>query len=228
MSTTRSLSILVLFTLALHSAEATFALTEIAYDDGNPETTSSLDIGLYLAVKFSLSPSASEAILTMARFYKAGRSSIEVRIHVLGSDGIKELTTPISHRLASESAWNDLDLLTQNLVVSNDFYIAVEYLAFYDPLLGRDSTNPKNRSYFGRPGSWSLVVGGENVMIRAVVDTARPMLTASIVRSGLFLAVVGVVSATCVILLRKRRIEFGEDQSRSTRVFASICQICRK
>lgn len=212
-SATRSLSILLLFTLVLYSAKVTFALTEIAYDDGSPETTSSLDIGLYLAVKFSLPPGVSEAMLTAARLYKAGRSGIEVRIHVLGSDGIKELTAPVSFRLATESAWNDLDLLTRNLVISNDFYIAVEYLAFYDPLLGRDSSSPKNRSYYGRPGSWSLVVGGENVMIRAVVDSSKPLLTASIVRSGLFLAGVGVVSTTCAILLRKWGIKLGEDQT---------------
>jgi len=151
-------------------AQAVFALTEIAYDDGMPETTSSLDIGMCLAVRFSLPSDPPEARLLAARVYKAGRSETDMRIHVLGSDGATNLTKPFAFRLALESKWNDVNLTAHNIVVSEDFYIAVEYLAYYDPLIGRDTTNPKGRSYYGHPGLWSPATNNENVMIRAVTD----------------------------------------------------------
>lgn len=168
-------------TLALCSMHGAFAATEIAYDDGTPETTSSLDIGMHLAVRFFLPSGLSRAKLLTARIYKAGRGGVNMRVHILESDGVTELTVPFSFTLAVEGAWNDADLGARNIVVSDVFYITVEYLVYYDPLIGRDTTNPKSRSYYGRPGSWNLVSNGENVMIRAVVE---PLITVSSTVTG--------------------------------------------
>jgi hypothetical protein len=176
---------LCLMILALNSTQVAFALTEIAYDDGMPETTTSLDIGMFLAVKFSLPSDMPKARLLAARVYKAGRGETDMRIHVLGSDGATNLTKPFAFRLALESKWNDVNLTAHNIVVSEDFYIAVEYLAYYDPLIGRDTTNPRGRSYYGRPRSWSPAPNNENVMIRAIIDhpsatTSRTSQTSSV------------------------------------------------
>lgn len=152
------------------------AATEIAYDDGIPETTSSLDIGLHLAVRFSLPSGLPSARLLMCRIYKAGRSGVGMRVHVLGSDGTTELTSSFNFSLAAESAWNNADVAARNIIVSDVFYVTVEYLMYYDPLIGGDSTDPKSRSYYGYPGFWSLIDKGENVMIRAVID---PSVTVS-------------------------------------------------
>jgi len=161
---------LCLMILALNSTQVAFALTEIAYDDGMPETTTSLDIGMFLAVKFSLRFDVPKARLLAARVFKAGRSETDMRIHVLGIDGATNLMKSFAFRLVLESKWNDVNLTAHNIIVSEDFYVAIEYLAYYDPLIGRDTTNPKGRSYYGRPGSWSPVPNSENVMIRAVID----------------------------------------------------------
>jgi len=156
--------------LSSYSIRGVFGATEIAYDDGSPETTSSLDVGMHLAVRFSLPSGMSRAKLVTARIYKAGRSGIEMRVHILGGNGITELTRPFNFSLAVESAWNDADVSARNILVSDIFYITVEYLTYYDPLIGRDTSDPKGRSYFGRPGSWYPVDNDENIMIRAVVD----------------------------------------------------------
>lgn len=167
--------------LALYSVHGVSTATEIAYDDGTPETTSSLDIGMHLAVKFSLPSGLSRAKLLMARIYKAGRSGVNMRVHILGGDGMTMLSVPFNFSLAVEGAWNNVDVSARNIVVSYVFYITLEYLLYYDPLIGRDTTNPRNRSYYGRLGSWSLVSNGENVMIRAVVE---PLITVSSTVTG--------------------------------------------
>ena len=210
--------------LALHSMRDVFAGIEIAYDDGRPETTSSLDIGMHLAVKFSLPPSLPKAQLVTVRVYKAGRSGVNMRGHILGSNGVTELTTPFNFRLAVESAWNDVDLGAQNIVVLDGFYITVEYVMYYDPLIGRDTTDPKSRSYYGRLGSWSLVSNGENVMIRAVVE---PLITVSSTTTGTSLAEnVLTVSASylfsaCVVALVL--IAFAVRRSRRAKQASTSC-----
>jgi len=200
--------------LALCSIRNAFGSTEIAYDDGSPETTSSLDVGMHLAVKFSLPAGTSRARLVMARVYKAGRSGIEMRVHVLGSDGMTELTRPFNFSLAVESAWNDADVSARNILVSDIFYITVEYLMYYDPLIGRDTTDPKGRSYHGYPGSWNLVSNGENVMIRAVVEppvTISSTVTGTRVAENVLIALApyfflaGVVTLILTISMARKR-----------------------
>lgn len=172
-------SCLCLAILALDSRVA-FGATELAYDDGTPETTSSLDMGMCLAVRFSLPPDMPKARLLAARVYKAGRNETGMRIHVLGSNGATNLTLPFAFHLAFESKWNDVNLTAHNIIVSEDFYVAIEYLAYYDPLIGRDTTNSKGRSHYGRLGSWSPVPDGGNVMIRVIAEyTSATMLKTS-------------------------------------------------
>jgi len=200
--------------LALFSIRNVFGLTEIAYDDGSPETTSSLDVGMHLAVKFSLPSSMSKARLIAARIYKAGRSEIEMRVHILGSNGMTELTTPINFSLAVESAWNDADVGARNIVVSDIFYITVEYLMYYDPLIGRDATDPKGRSYHGRPGFWNLISNGENVMIRAMVEppftvsstvTGIPVAENILIALAPYFFIAGVVTLILTMLMERKR-----------------------
>jgi hypothetical protein len=162
---------LCLAIVALDSKVA-FGMMELAYDDGIPETTSSLDIGMSLAVKFSLPSNMPRARLLAIRVYKAGRNETDMRIHVLGDNGAVNLTSPFVFHLVSESKWNDANLTAHNIIVSDDFYVAIEYLSYYDPLIGRDITNSNGRSYHGRPGSWSPIPGGGNVMIRVIADHA--------------------------------------------------------
>ncbi len=205
------------FILTLYPTESSPTLTEIAYDDGRPETTSSLNIGEHLAVRFSLPPGLSKTKLLKARIYKAGRSETDMTVHVLESNGITELTPPFTFRLTAESTWNDADLTGRSIVVSDDFYITVEYLKYYDPLIGRDTTNPRSRSYYGRPGSWNLVDNGENVMIRAVLDDIAPVTTVTGERSGPLntlvafapcLLLVGVIGLTFKTLMKSGRLGF--------------------
>lgn len=203
--------------LTLYPMESTPAFIEIAYDDGRPETTSSLNIGEHLAVRFSLPPGLSKAKLLKARIYKAGRSETDVIVHILGSNGITELTAPFTFRLTVESAWNDVDLTGCSIVVLGDFYISIEYLKYYDPLIGRDTTNPRGRSYYGRPSSWTIVNNGENVMIRAVVDGAAPltMMTGEgswplnvLIAFAPYLLLVGVIALVFKIMVASGRLGF--------------------
>jgi len=190
--------------LALYSIRGVLGATEIAYDDGRPETTSSLDVGMHLAVKFSLPSGVSRAKLVRARIFKAGRSGIEMRVHILESDGAKELTMPFNVSLAVEGAWNDANVSARNILVSDIFYVTIEYLMYYDPLIGRDTSNPKGRSYYGHPGSWNLVDNSENVMIRAVIEhqiTVSSVFTGARVAEDMLIFSVPYLFLACVVAM---------------------------
>ena len=190
--------------LALHSIRGVLGAAEIAYDDGRPETTASLDVGMHLAVKFSLPLGMSRAKLVTARIFKAGRSGIEMRVHILESDGVKELIMPFNVSLAAEGAWNDADVSARNILVSDIFYVTIEYLMYYNPLIGRDTSNPKRRSYYGRPGSWNLVDNGENVMIRAVIEhqiTVSSVSTGTPVAEDILNVLVPYLFLACVVTM---------------------------
>jgi hypothetical protein len=215
-------SVILIVLLASYCVYDGNSLMEIAYDDGRPESTSSLDIGMHLAVRFSLPLGTPEARFMAAKIYKAGRSGVEMKVHVLASNGLTELTAPFIFNLSSDSAWNTADLSTRSILVSESFYITVEYLKYYDPLIGRDTTDPKGRSYYGRPGSWSPVENGENIMIRATVGPLTANSTSATVtppierRSGglapyFFLAC--IVALTLTALAAKKA--HGSSQSYS-------------
>jgi len=149
--------------------------------------------------------------LVAVRIYKAGRSATDVAVHML-ADGVTELAKPFTVKLTNDSAWNDATLTAFSVTVPHDFYIAIEYLAYYDPLIGQDTTSPKNRSYCGVPGSWTPIVQGTNVMIRAVVDSeqahsstsnARLEQTKIVIRGATYLVAAALATAAVSIVLKR-------------------------
>ena len=147
--------------LALHPPEKAFAVAELAYDDG-PEGLSkngggsSVGAGSFQAVRFSIPSTWSGSKLLAARFYKLSppRAS-HVRVHVLGSDGITELATPFVFDMRLSNEWNDADLSAHNIMVSGDFYVAIEYLVTNDPTIGYTrGFFVDGRSYYGSPRHW--------------------------------------------------------------------------
>jgi len=237
-STKPLVAVLFLTILSSYSMRGVLGAIEIAYDDGSPETTSSLDVGMHLAVKFSLPSGMLRAKLVTARIYKAGRSGIEMRVHILGGNGMTELTRPFDFSLAVESTWNDANVGERDILVSDIFYITVEYLTYYDPLIGRDTTDPKGRSYHGHPGSWNLISNGENVMIRAVVEpsvtipstvSGTPVVENFLIALAPYFFLLGVATLIFTAsMARKRRGIQGCRGAVSRRSwFEQVCNLCR-
>lgn len=197
-----TVAVLAVLLMFLQTATA-FAALEIAYDDGSAEGGDSAKAGEYRAVRFSLPQGLASAKLIRARFYKVpSQDDTPVRIHVLGSDGVTELTLPFQVDLLNENAWNDADLSSKNIIVTGDFYIVVEWLTDYDPKIGFDTSNPDSRSYAGSPGSWVDFDLGRDLMIRAVVSTASvggvvlPTNTLAVLAP--YVAIIGLVVGTVV------------------------------
>jgi len=201
--------------MVLASSQGVFAATELAYDDDlPPEGGLAGDTGDYLAVKFSLPSGWSAARLLTARFYKRPVLGTNVEVHILGSDGSTELVTPFTFDIAVNNAWNDADLTAKNIVVTGDFYIAIEYLLSSDPYIGWETRAPNSyRSFLGTPGSW-VSMGLTDVKIRAVVEqilAPRPVGGVLVPVNKLevlapYLALLGLVGAvTAAVAVQRRR-----------------------
>jgi hypothetical protein len=142
-----------------------------------------------------------------ARIYKIQDPDTEVYVHILGSDGATPLTTPLLFDVNVDNAWNDLDLSGRNIIVTGDFYIAIEYLE-YGPHIGRTWDVVGWRSYRGEPGNWIGPTDSDD-MIRAVVEETGPV-SGEILPINLlqllapYLTIVTVIVGASAILYKKR------------------------
>ncbi len=164
---------------------------QLGYDDGSsdgPSSPWSERAGSEVGVIFS-SP-VYPATLEKASFYVSRASApttpFKVNIYQVNADKVPE------HKLISEniivsaesgSKWVDVDLTAYNLVVLNDFMIAMEWLTPFHPpkgldaqVIGTDLSNGDSRSYwrFAWQDNWKPVSeigksGDRNNMIRATV-----------------------------------------------------------
>jgi hypothetical protein len=190
--------------LALSSAQNASATIEISYDDGTPERGMGNPANQYMAVRFSL-PFAP-ARLVMARFWPYQIVG-DITVHIFDGDGVTPLTSAFIFTLSIVGNWNDAPL---NIVVTGDFYIAVQWIGEY-PDIGYDTTPPViGRSYFGTPGNWGNPVGTLDSMIRAEVDAIGavggvvvPVNTLAVLAP--WLAVIGLVAIGTLVVVAKKR-----------------------
>jgi len=93
------------------------------------------------------------------------------------------------------------------VMVSGDFWIAIEYLK--DNIqIGYDSSSSAGRSAFGIPGNWYPIT--ENIMIRAVVDPYYPVggVVLSVNKLHVFapyVILVGLATTASIVLIVKKR-----------------------
>jgi hypothetical protein len=210
MRSARLLAVVVLaVVLAVSSGQNAFAATELYYDAGPPPTSNiSLPEGRYLAVRFSVS---TAKLLTAKIWWDFGVGM--VNLHVLGSDRTTNLITPfpVTVTAATLGHWSDYEL--GGVIVSGDFYVAVEYLAGPTPAVGTSGPLQAGRDWYTYPvGVWQEETSPPAFMIRAVVEPVAPVggvvtpaNTFAIVAP--WLAVIGVVGCigTVVVLASKSR-----------------------
>ncbi|MBS7622815.1 hypothetical protein KEJ39_03965 [Candidatus Bathyarchaeota archaeon] len=181
------------------------ASIELKYDDGVPEGSDAGVSGEYRAVKFSLPPGWSRALLSAVRYYFEADSSW-FRVHVLGSDGSTALLSP---PLIQESTvgWLDVDLRSYGIIVTGDFYVAIEFSGVPGPGIGYDTTSPLGPSFTGSPGNWEVFDLGRNIMIRAVIDPAPAPVGGIITPTNKlqvlapYLALAGLVAAVSAVVV---------------------------
>jgi hypothetical protein len=211
------LMIVIMSSVSFLLIQEASASVELAYDDGtseqgiagNPDNENQK----FLAVKFSLPSGCSSARLLSARFYKEAPETDDtnVIVHILGSDGVTELTAPFTYDIAVDNSWNEVDLLGKNIIVKGDFFVAVEYLIRYDPYLGYDLASVSGRSYEGTPGNWIPSPRG-NYMIRAVIECGSPVGGIAVPTNKFeiltpYLALAGLIIAVSTVYVIKKRID---------------------
>ena len=148
--------------------------------------------GGYLAVKFSL-PTPSARLLA-AKYMISEVGSF--RVHVYGSDGSTEVCSSLDVT-PTATGWFQVDLAARNVVVSGDFWVALEYLSNYVPRVRYEGSGSVPAPHFdlrsyrsepGSPPSWDQQAY-KDYGIRAVVGAptgapVRPMLVSSASMAG--------------------------------------------
>jgi hypothetical protein len=99
-------------------------------------------------------------------------------IHIAGPDHIEELTDPISATAAvgmeGPGVWNEVDVSDKSIVVSGDFYVAVEKTGEETTGIIMDNSTDGVRSFWG-PSMASLInPSPSNYMIRVVIQPITP------------------------------------------------------
>jgi hypothetical protein len=187
-------SLLVLFTLSCQDSPRPSDQIDIdlAYDDGTSEVNSatiSATAGGQIGVVFT----APEypATIRMASFFvsDACAPTTAFKVNVYAFDGtsisnVNLLTANVTAAAASGNTWVDVDLTNNNLVVSGDFCLAMEWLTatgssepYTAQWLGCDTSGtPNRRSWWKFTGyDWQRVEtvgtkGDRNNMIRVVIE----------------------------------------------------------
>ena len=204
--------ILLTIVLAFSIIPSVFAEIELKYDDGESDGCDTSFVGNYLAVKFSLPTDWNNARILKARYYFVVDSG-NFKVHIFDSDGITELLDP-PLALGSIPGWFEVDVSTNNIIVTGDFYIAIEFIesAVGPPCIGFDSDSPLGPSFTGTPGFWGDFNTGRNIMIRAVVEQANPVggVFYSADKVGLlspWIATISIIGCIAIISLiaKKRR-----------------------
>jgi hypothetical protein len=146
----------------------------LSYDNGEIAGRTS---GFIYGVKFSLPAGVSSANISTVRYmwYAIGGTLV---IHITGADHLTELTDPISATAAvgteGPGVWNDVDVSNKSIVVSGDFYVAVEKTGTEDTGIIMDNSTDGVRSFYG-PSMASLTNPVTfNFMIRVVIQPLTP------------------------------------------------------
>jgi hypothetical protein len=151
------------------------ATQTLYYDNGEASGYTS---GFIYGVKFSLPAGVSSANISTVLYgwYALGGTLV---IHITGSDHLTELTDPISTTAALDGTagplhWNELDVSNKSIVVSGDFYVAVEKTGAETTGIIMDNSTDGVRSFWG-PSMASLTNPlTNNFMIRVVIQPITP------------------------------------------------------
>ena len=152
------------------------ATQTLQYDNGQGYGYTS---GLIYGVKFSLPADVSSANISTVLYawYALGGTLV---IHITGPDHLTELTDPISTTATADGSagplvWNTVDVSNKSIVVSGDFYVAVEKTGEETTGIIMDNSTDGVRSFYG-PSMESLLTNNStsNYMIRVVIQPITP------------------------------------------------------
>jgi hypothetical protein len=176
---------------------------ELKYDDGTAEVGTTKKKGTQFGVKFSIP--VNKARLVKARFYIWNSTQTFV-VHVYAPNGT-ELGQPILFGAYSGTGWKDVPL---NIVVYEDFIIAMELFSDEEPYIGEDLSSIQYHSYQRINSTYPFHLNpDENFMIRAVVcyrPVGGELLPNTFLTVGSWLIVgIATIALTVGLVLKKKK-----------------------
>jgi beta-glucanase (GH16 family) len=178
MASLKCFRIIILLSLILLLTSPPFASivrgqqTELSYDDGSADFGFRAGPGAVAAVKFAPLAAPSNKILKL-KFYIWGEM-YNVKVHVLN----RQFSSIYSKTVTPSTGWFVVDISSDNVYVSEEFYVGWQWLSDNPPWLGVDNTPPHNgRSYLGTIGSPGSPKSDEDYMIRAIVTSGGEEVT---------------------------------------------------
>jgi len=210
------LGIIISAFFAVSLSSSVFAAEWLFYDDGDADGGVNKAAGDYLAVRFT--PPCSNAKILTVRFYVYDRDddAANVILHILAADRSTELLTPnpTITLTTGQFYWFDYDVSAADVYVSDDFYVALEWiLDTGDPYIGYDNEAPYySRSLDRVSGAWTTY-GDVDWLIRALIDCqgeAQPVggdifrIDKLSLLTPYFLVALAIATTT-LILIKKRK-----------------------
>ena len=208
--------------LTLSSAQNAFAVTELAYDNGQMLGGTGDN---YEGVRFSLPSGASSGLLRYVR-WETGDSSSPLTIHITGPDHLTDLPgSPINLPgpggqpvgTGCPSGWttcHGYDLTSLGIVVTGDFYVIL-FKSGGSPTY--DSGVSSGRSLVGATlAGLAPLVFQHNLLIRVDIDPTYPPASSggpvggfiepvnNLTVAAPYLALFGIVVAVAVVVWKKR------------------------
>ena len=139
---------------------------EVSWDDGSAEDQWEIGSGNFIAVKYSASSLADVVRFKWYQFGDGGAFYIKMFEDVDGLPGEETFSKVVAGGLVD--GWNEYDLLSEELVVSGDFWVGIKACRSTSGI--RTDGNNSGHSYWrtGSTGDWEML-GGE-FMIRLLLD----------------------------------------------------------
>jgi len=165
------LVILATFPMFALKVEAGASDVELYYDDGTAEASYAWTVtpGVY-AVHFSgPAPTQFYRVVKVRYYIHSDPYSFKLDIRNKDKQSIfSQVVTPTS------VGWFDVSLVSEEIVVKGDFYVAMEYLTTLKPYLGADYNDPDGESY---EDPWPLAqITSLDWMIRVVVSPLENLI----------------------------------------------------
>jgi hypothetical protein len=142
---------------------------ELSYDDGNLDANNGAGVGGGWAVRFS--PPFEKTKIVKLKFFLTARP-MPIEAIVIDKHGKKVFSKMV---IPEKQGWCEVDLSSENVIVSGDFFAGFINLSPSEPNIGVDTTPPlDNRSYtVWKKGEIAAFIRDGDYMIRAVVENAE-------------------------------------------------------
>ena len=139
---------------------------EVSWDDGTADAEWDIGSGNFIATKYDAGASADVVRFKWYQFGDGGAFYIKMFEDVDGLPGAETFSKVVAGGLVD--GWNEYDLLSEELVVSGDFWVGIKAFSSTAGIGWDNSSSGNSYSRTGSTGSWEMLEG--EYMVRLLLD----------------------------------------------------------